>query len=72
MIDFNRNLVVVRTSLYYPALAENDQRKMNIKVTDRSNSSYTATLPAGIGASSGSSYNNQALLYKVTQSITSQ
>ena len=72
MIDFNRNLVVVRTSLYYPALAENDQRKMNVNATDTSNASYTATLPAAVGATSGTSYNNQALLYKVTQSITSQ
>ena len=72
MIDFDRNLVVVRTSLYYPALAENDQRKMNVNTTDTSNASYTATLPAAVGATSGTSYNNQALLYKVTQSITSQ
>jgi CubicO group peptidase (beta-lactamase class C family) len=72
MIDFDRNLVVVRTSLYYPALAENDQRKMNVNSTDTSNASYTATLPAAVGATSGTSYNNQALLYKVTQSITSQ
>jgi CubicO group peptidase (beta-lactamase class C family) len=72
MIDFDRNLVVVRTSLYYPALTENDQRKMNVNATDTSNASYTATLPAAVGATSGTSYNNQALLYKVTQSITSQ
>ncbi|MGB1403236.1 MAG: serine hydrolase domain-containing protein [Porticoccaceae bacterium] len=72
MIDFDRNLVVVRTSLYYPALTENDQRKMNVNAADTSNASYTATLPAAVGASSGTSYNNQALLYKVTQSITSQ
>ena len=72
MIDFDRDLVVVRTSLYYPALTENDQRKMNVNAADTSNASYTATLPAAVGASSGTSYNNQALLYKVTQSITSQ
>ena len=72
MIDFDRNLVVVRTSLYYPALTENDQRKMNVNAADTSNASYTATLPAAVGATSGTSYNNQALLYKVTQSITSQ
>ena len=72
MIDFDRNLVVVRTSLYYPALAENDQRKMSVNSTDTSNASYTATLPAGVGATSGTSYNNQAFLYNVTQSITSQ
>ena len=72
MIDFDRDLVVVRTSLYYPALAANDQRKMSIDIADTVNSFYTATLPAGVGATSGTSYNNQALLYKVTQSITSQ
>ena len=72
MIDFDRDLVVVRTSLYYPALTENDQRKMNVNAADTSNASYTATLPAAVGATSGTSYNNQALLYKVTQSITSQ
>lgn len=72
MIDFDRDLVVVRTSLYYPALTATDQRTMSIDIADTSNSSYTATLPAGVGATSGTTYHNQALLYKVTQSITSQ
>ena len=61
MIDFDRDLVVVRTSLYYPALTATDQRTMSIDIADTSNSFYTATLPAGVGATSGTTYHNQVL-----------
>ena len=70
MIDFEKNMLVVRNSLYYPALDQNDQRIINVSLADTLGSSFVSTLPAGAGLTSGTTYNNQALLYKVTQSIT--
>jgi CubicO group peptidase (beta-lactamase class C family) len=70
MIDFENNMLVVRNSLYYPALNQNDQRIINVNLADPLGSSFVTTLPAGAGLTSGTTYNNQALLYKVTQSIT--
>ena len=69
MIDFDNNMVVVRNSIYYPALNRSDERKMKLNGTDVLTSNFVATLPAGSGMSTVSSYNNAALLYKVTQSI---
>ena len=70
MIDFEKNMLVVRNSLYYPALDQNDQRIINVSLADTLGSSFVSTLPAGAGLTSGTTYNNQALLYKITQSIT--
>lgn len=69
MIDFENNMLVVRNSLYHPALNRSDERKMKIDMTNLQGSNYVATLPAGTGMNTGSSYNNGALLYQVTKSI---
>jgi hypothetical protein len=62
-------MLVVRNSLYHPALNRSDERKMKIDMTNLQGSNYVATLPAGTGMNTGSSYNNGALLYQVTKSI---
>ena len=69
MIDFDRNLVVVRTSLYQPILNLSSDRKMRLLPTDLSNSNWVATVPSGLGASIGSTFNASEFLSKVIASI---
>ena len=69
MIDFDRNLVVVRTSLYQPILNLSSDRKMRLLPADLSNSNWVATVPSGLGASIGSTFNASEFLSKVIASI---
>lgn len=69
MVDFDNNMVVVRNSIYYPALNRSGERKMKLDSMDIANSDFTVTLPAGSGMTSGSSFSPSALLYKLNQSI---
>ena len=57
MIDFTRNIVVVRASLYAPIQNLSQDRKMKLNPTNLSQSNWIATVPSALGAPSNSSLN---------------
>jgi len=63
VIDFENNRVVVRNSLYQPLFGFHPVRKMKL---GSSGSSYTATIPSGMGLGS-SSFVVQKLLYEISK-----
>jgi len=69
VIDYDNNMIVVRNSIYNPALNLSDERRMKVKVDDIANTNFTATLPAGIGMETQTTFNLAALLYGVKESI---
>ena len=69
MIDFERNLVVVRASLYEPVQNISTDRKMKLFPSDLSNSNWVATVPKGLGAASNSTFSASEFLKKVIDSV---
>ena len=69
MIDFSRNLVVVRTSLYYPIQNLSQEKKMKLLNSDISNSNWLATVPRGVGSNVNSSFNPSQFFKLVADSI---
>ena len=69
VIDYDNNMIVVRNSIYTPALNLSDQKRMKVNVGDLANTNFTATLPAGISMATQTDFNLAALLYGVKESI---
>lgn len=57
MIDFNRNIVVVRNSLYQPIFNASQEMKMKLFPGDLSQSNWLATPPSGLGANINTNFN---------------
>ena len=69
MIDFNRNIVVVRNSLYAPILNLSNERKMRIEPNNINGSNWILTLPQASGAPINTSFNASRFFDLVTQAI---
>ena len=69
MIDFSRNLVVVRASLYQPIQNLSQEKKMKLVNSDISNSNWVATVPRGLGANLNTNFNPSQFFKLVTDSI---
>ena len=57
MIDFNRDIVVVRNSLYAPILNLSNERKMRIEPNNINEANWILTLPQTSGAPINTSFN---------------
>ena len=69
MIDFNRNIVVVRSSLYEPVLNISNERKMKLVSADLTLSNWVSTTPRGIGANVPTSFSPNQFYYLITEAI---
>ena len=69
MIDFKRNLVVVRASLYQPIQNLSQEKKMKLINSDISQSNWIASVPRGLGVNINSSFNPSQFFKLVTDSI---
>ena len=69
MIDFNRDIVVVRNSLYAPILNLSNERKMRIEPNNINGSNWILTLPQASGAPINTSFNASRFFDLVTQAI---
>ena len=69
MIDFNRNIVVVRNSLYAPILNLSNERKMKLIPSSLDSSNWILTLPRASGAAVNSTFNASVFYDLVTQAI---
>ena len=71
MVDFNRNIVVVRSSLYEPVLNISNDRKMKLVSNDLTISNWASSIPSGLGvdASSSTSFSANLFYYLVTEAI---
>ncbi len=69
MVDFSRNIVVVRNSLYIPILNLSNERKMKLIPTSLDSSNWILTLPRASGASANSTFNASVFYDLVTQAI---
>jgi hypothetical protein len=69
MIDFNRNIVVVRSSLYEPVLNISNERKMKLVSNDLTLSNWVSTTPRGVGAYVTTSFSPNQFFYMITEAI---
>ena len=69
MIDFTRNIVVVRNSLYTPILNLSNDRKMKLIPTSLNSSNWVLTLPSASGALVNSTFSASVFYDLVTQAI---
>jgi hypothetical protein len=69
MVDFSRNLVVVRASLYQPILNLSQEKKMKLVNSDISKSNWVATVPRGLGTNLNTNFNPSQFFKLVTDSI---
>ena len=69
MIDFARNIVVVRNSLYAPILNLSSERKMKLIPSSLATSNWILTLPRASGAGLNTSFNASIFYDLVTQAI---
>ena len=69
MVDFERNLVVVRASLYEPVQNISSDRKMRLFPDDLSSSNWVATVPSGLGATPNSTFSASEFMKKVIDSV---
>ena len=69
MIDFSRNIVVVRNSLYAPILNLSNERKMRLIPSNLDSSNWILTLPRASGAGINSTFNASVFYDLVTQAI---
>ena len=69
MIDFARNIVVVRSSLYEPILNASNERKMKLIANDLSQSNWILTLPNAAGADINSTFYSSGFYDLITQAI---
>jgi len=63
MIDFDRNIILVRSSLYVPIQNLSQDRKMKLDPADLSQSNWVATAPNALGVSTFNSNINISTLY---------
>ena len=69
MIDFQRNIVVVRASLYTPIQNLSQDRKMKLNPSNLSQSNWIATVPNGLGSSASPNISASAFFELVANSI---
>ena len=69
MIDFQRNIVVVRASLYAPIQNLSQDRKMKLNPSNLSQSNWIATVPNGLGSSANPNISASAFFELVANSI---
>lgn len=69
MIDFQRNVVVVRASLYTPIQNLSQDRKMKLNPGNLAQSNWIATVPNALGSSAGSNISVSAFYELVANSI---
>ena len=69
MIDFQRNLVVVRASLYTPIQNLSQDRKMKLNPSNLAQSNWIATVPNGLGSSANPNISASAFFELVANSI---
>ena len=69
MIDFQRNIVVVRASLYTPIQNLSQDRKMKLNPSNIAQSNWIATVPNALGSSAGSNISVSAFYELVANSI---
>ena len=69
MIDFKRDLVVVRASLYDPIQNVSSGRKMRLSPGDTLSSNWVATVPRGLGSSVDYNFSANEFVKKVIDSI---
>ncbi|MFL2708409.1 MAG: serine hydrolase domain-containing protein [Gammaproteobacteria bacterium] len=69
MIDFQRNVVVVRASLYTPIQNLSQDRKMKLNPSNLAQSNWIATVPNALGSSAGSNISVSAFYELVANSI---
>ena len=69
MIDFQRNIVVVRSSLYTPIQNLSQDRKMKLNPNNLTQSNWIATVPNGLGSSATPNISVSAFYELVTNSI---
>jgi CubicO group peptidase (beta-lactamase class C family) len=69
MIDFQRNIVVVRASLYAPIQNLSQDRKMKLNPSNLSQSNWIATVPNGLGSSANPNISASTFFELVANSI---
>ena len=69
MIDFQRNLVVVRASLYTPIQNLSQDRKMKLNPSNLAQSNWIATVPNGLGSSANPNISASAFFELIANSI---
>ena len=69
MIDFQRNIVVVRASLYTPIQNLSQDRKMKLNPSNLAQSNWIATVPNGLGSSANPNINASTFFELVANSI---
>ena len=69
MIDFQRNIVVVRASLYTPIQNLSQDRKMKLNPSNLAQSNWIATVPNGLGSSANPNISASAFFELVANSI---
>ena len=69
MIDFQRNIVVVRASLYTPIQNLSQDRKMKLDPSNLAQSNWIATVPNGLGSSANPNISASAFFELVANSI---
>jgi len=69
IIDFKRNIVAVRASLYEPVLNISQERKMKLNPNNLSQSNWTATAPRAMGSSASTSFNPSVFYDLVIKSL---
>ena len=69
MIDFQRNIVVVRASLYTPIQNLSQDRKMKFNPSNLAQSNWIATVPNGLGSSANPNINASTFFELVANSI---
>ena len=69
MIDFQRNIVVVRASLYTPIQNLSQDRKMKLNPSNLAQSNWIATVPNGLGSSASPNISASAFFELVANSI---
>jgi hypothetical protein len=69
MIDFQKNIVVVRASLYTPIQNLSQDRKMKLNPNNLAQSNWIATAPNGLGSSANTNISASAFFELVANSI---
>ena len=70
VIDFERNMIIARNSLYHPYLNHSNERKMKLIPGTISDSNWIATVPAALGIPVDSEFSIQKFLYLLDKAVT--
>ena len=70
VIDFERNMIIARNSLYHPYLNHSNERKMKLIPGTISESNWIATVPAALGIPVDSQFSIQKFLYLLDKAVT--